>query len=104
MMQQKFMFLIKRNIIWIKNSDYLVLEYIINKGQIGEEIYDELNHLNNEDIKTSLKILTLEYFGQAEHARYGSPIITKNGNKYILSASFKTFGRYAISIICRRFN
>lgn len=46
------MFLIKRNIIWIKNSDYLVLEYIINKGQIGEEIYDELNHLNNEDIKT----------------------------------------------------
>lgn len=62
MMQQKFMFLIKRNIIWIKNSDYLVLEYIINKGQIGEEIYDELNHLNNEDIKTSLKILTLEYF------------------------------------------
>lgn len=55
MMQQKFMFLIKRNIIWIKNSDYLVLEYIINKGQIGEEIYDELNHLNNEDIKTSLK-------------------------------------------------
>ena len=39
----------------IKNSDYLVLEYIINKGQIGEEIYDELNHLNNEDIKTSLK-------------------------------------------------
>lgn len=88
MMQQKFMFLIKRNIIWIKNSDYLVLEYIINKGQIGEEIYDELNHLNNEDIKTSLKILTLEYFGQAEHARYGSPIITKNGNKYILSASF----------------
>lgn len=104
MMQQKFMFLIKRNITWIKNSDYLVLEYIINKGQIGEEIYDELNHLNNEDIKTSLKILTLEYFGQAEHARYGSPIITKNGNKYILSASFKTFGRYAISIICRRFN
>ncbi|MCD9075014.1 DUF3427 domain-containing protein [Staphylococcus haemolyticus] len=73
----------------LKNSDYLVLEYIINKGQIGEEIYDELNHLNNEDIKTSLKILTLEYFGQAEHARYGSPIITKNGNKYILSASFK---------------
>ena len=71
------MFLIKRNIIWIKNSDYLVLEYIINKGQIGEEIYDELNHLNNEDIKTSLKILTLEYFGQAEHARYGSPIITR---------------------------
>ena len=64
MMQQKFMFLIKRNITWIKNSDYLVLEYIINKGQIGEEIYDELNHLNNEDIKTSLKILTLEYFGQ----------------------------------------
>lgn len=56
------MFLIKRNITWIKNSDYLVLEYIINKGQIGEEIYDELNHLNNEDIKTSLKILTLEYF------------------------------------------
>ena len=87
MMQQKFMFLIKRNITWIKNSD-LVLEYIINKGQIGEEIYDELNHLNNEDIKT-FKILTLEYFGQAEHARYGSPIITKNGNKYILSASFK---------------
>ena len=30
----------------LKNSDYLVLEYIINKGQIGEEIYDELNHLN----------------------------------------------------------
>ena len=89
MMQQKFMFLIKRNITWIKNSDYLVLEYIIIKGQIGEEIYDELNHLNNEDIKTSLKILTLEYFGQAEHERYGSPIITKNGNKYILSASFK---------------
>ena len=46
----------------LKNSDYLVLEYIINKGQIGEEIYDELNHLNNEDIKNFLKILTLEYF------------------------------------------
>ncbi|MCI2774788.1 DEAD/DEAH box helicase [Staphylococcus petrasii] len=74
----------------LKRSDYLVLEKIIEGDKTFDQLCAQLEFINKEDINTSLKILSLSYFGKNEQARYGNPIIEYN-NIISLSKTFKSY-------------
>lgn len=74
-------FLSKELLPGLKKSDYEVLENMI-KG-------NDYSLKSEDDMKTSLNILSLNYFGKNEKERYGSPIVDPNTKR--LS---KTFSEY----------
>lgn len=97
-------FLSKEILPGLKRSDIDVLEKIINTDMTREALYENLDATKNEDIDTSIKILTLDYFGLPEQERYGSPIVV-NDSQVSLSNTFKKyieddeFKKYVIDIL-----
>ncbi|MGZ2418031.1 superfamily II DNA or RNA helicase [Staphylococcus caledonicus] len=83
-------FLSKEILPGLKRSDIEVLEKIINTDMNREALYENLDAIKNEDIDTSIKILTLDYFGLPEQERYGSPIVV-NDSQVSLSNTFKKY-------------
>ncbi|PNZ66223.1 DUF3427 domain-containing protein [Staphylococcus croceilyticus] len=74
----------------LKSSDYLVLEKIIERDTTFDQLCAQLEFINKKDINTSLKILSLSYFGKNEQTRYGNPIVEYN-NIISLSETFKCY-------------
>ncbi|PTF10632.1 DUF3427 domain-containing protein, partial [Staphylococcus devriesei] len=97
-------FLSKEILPGLKRSDIDVLEKIINTDMTREALYEDLDTIKNEDIDTTIKILTLDYFGLPEQERYGSPIVV-NDSQVSLSNTFKKyigdeeFKKYVIDIL-----
>ena len=97
-------FLSKEILPGLKRSDIDVLEKIINTDMTREALYENLDTIKNEDIDTTIKILTLHYFGLPEQERYGLPIVV-NDSQVSLSNTFKKyiedeeFKKYVIDIL-----